>query len=85
MTNAYAGPVYYSPQANRFFQVREQLEGSCRCGGFVPFYEDSMTVSTEQELSNDFIDQCEQIAAIDQCQHAEICLMGNEIAWRVKS
>ena len=68
----FKGQVCYSPEKNRFFQIRED---SCSwsfyrdfiwCGGFTDYYGDSKTTLGQQPLSKKFIVRQIEIGAIDK-------------------
>lgn len=76
------GPLFYSPQVNRFFQVREESDGSSLCGPFMEYAAGAQSATYDmQHLSDEFIDKCELVVAIDQCEHAEY----NGYGWKVKA
>lgn len=74
------GEVRYSPQVNRFFQVRAIHDDYLVCGSFTTYYETAMTIATTQPLSHDFVASTEAIAAIDKCPYAVFTGTG----WRVR-
>ena len=70
--------VYYSSQANRFFQIKSITDDYYICGGFSEYYSDAMTNIQRQQLSYDFIKKCILAKQIDK--FAEY----NRVGWKVK-
>jgi len=79
---AHSGEVYYSPQANRFFQVRGIHDDYQICSGFVTYFADAEVHRGTQNLSWEFIRKCQKVIIIDQCGFAEIDPITK--AWKVK-
>jgi len=72
--------VYYSPQFNRFFQLRKIKDDCCICGAFTEYYEDSITTIQEQQLSFDFIKECILVKSLDKLTKF---VKYDGIGWRV--
>lgn len=63
--------VYYDPRTNQFVQVRQRGYELHLCGGFCEYYGSAMTTNTTQLLSEEYLQGCEPVMAVDLCTHAQ--------------
>ena len=69
----YEKPIFYSPQVNRFFQVKFTQDNGLLCGGFTNYYHDAITGIERQVLSYDYVWKCQRVNAVDKFPAAELC------------
>jgi len=75
----FEGPILYSRQCNRFFQLRGMHDDYVVCGGFTVFFGAAARYPTAQQLSHEYVASCEYVGALDKADYAELVDQG----WKV--
>ena len=72
------GVTFWDPETKQFLYIHAIRDGLFHCGGFYDYYDSAWTSTTRQNLSSDYLAQCERVGAIDLCTHAKF----NGIGWK---